>query len=113
MLEYERTDVINGIDINKTSYSNECKIYYQQYFFEISFTYQPLVCNGFYDLLQKSISFNYFAIITVGRNNYRIHFWSMTEPQAASKMKYAALVKKWTIVSESNLISFIFYNNVK
>ena len=28
---------------------------------------------------QKSSRFNDVAIVTIGKNNYKIHFWSMTK----------------------------------
>ena len=36
---------------------------------------------------QKSMSFNNVAIVTVGRNDYRIHFRSMTKCEAVNSMK--------------------------
>ena len=35
MLQYNKTDVSEGIDINKTSASKECDIYHYWYFKEI------------------------------------------------------------------------------
>ena len=36
---------------------------------------------------QKSMSFNHVAIVTVGRNDYRIHFCGMTKCEAVNSMK--------------------------
>ena len=47
MLEYERIDISEGIDINKTNLSKECDIC----------CYWPYLCNGCHDLMQKAMSF--------------------------------------------------------
>ena len=46
MLEYERTDVFEGIDIDKTDDSRECTICHQLYFLRMNFRFQTKVCGG-------------------------------------------------------------------
>ena len=46
MLEYYRIDISEGIDINKTNVSKECDICYYWYFKDISFKYEPHLCNS-------------------------------------------------------------------
>ena len=67
MLEYDRTDVSEGIDINKTTHSLECRVCQNWYFLEINCSYQLLICNACHDLLQKFISF--VDLITILMNN--------------------------------------------
>ena len=50
MLEYDRSHISEGIDVNKTSASKECDICHYWYFKEIGFKYE--------NLMQKSMSFN-------------------------------------------------------
>ena len=71
MLEYERIDISEGIDIDKTSLSKECDICHYWYFKN----YEPYLCNGCHDSMQKAMSFNNVAIVYVKANVYRIHFW--------------------------------------
>ena len=63
MLEYERIDISEGIDINKTNLSKECDICHYQYFKDIGFKYEKYLCNGFHDLMQKAMNFNNVAIV--------------------------------------------------
>ena len=49
MLQYERTDISEGIDFGKTNKSVECMICHCRYFKDIGFKYQPYVCNGCHD----------------------------------------------------------------
>ena len=39
MLEYDRIDISEGIDVNKTSASKECEICHYWYFKDIGFKY--------------------------------------------------------------------------
>ena len=43
MLEYEKIDISEGIDVNKTSSSKECDICHFWYFKDIGFKYYPHV----------------------------------------------------------------------
>ena len=36
--------------------------------------FQPEVCNGCHDLMQKAMNLNDVTIVTVKENDYRIHF---------------------------------------
>ena len=58
MLEYDRIDVSEGTDINKTNASKESDICHYWYFLDENFKYEPYFCNGWHDLMQKAISFN-------------------------------------------------------
>ena len=68
MLEYERIDISEGIDVNKTSASKECDICHFWYFKDIGFRCEPHLCNGCHNLMQKAMSFNNDAIVYVKGN---------------------------------------------
>ena len=65
MLECERTDISEGIDVNKTNISNKCDICHFAiwYFKDIGFKYEPYLSNGCHDLMQRAMSFNNIAIV--------------------------------------------------
>ena len=65
MLEYDRNDISEGIDINKINLSKECDICHYWYLKNIGFKQEPYFCNGCHDLMQKAISFNNVAIAYV------------------------------------------------
>ena len=58
MLEYDRTDILEGTDVNKTNASKEWDICHYWYFLNIGFKFEPYVCNRCYDLMEKAINFN-------------------------------------------------------
>ena len=75
MLEYNRIDISEGIDRNKTSASKECNICHYWYFLDKKVNYESYLSNGCHDLMQKAMSFKHAAIIvSVKGNDYRIHF---------------------------------------
>ena len=51
MLEYDRIDISEGIDVNKTTASKECDICHYWYFKDICFKYKPCLYNGCHDLI--------------------------------------------------------------
>ena len=79
MLEYNKIDISEGIGINKTSASKEGDISHYWYFVNKNFSYEPYLCNGCHDLMQKAINFNDVAILSIKGNDYRIHFWYMSK----------------------------------
>ena len=53
ILEYDRIDILEGIDVGRTSKSKESKICHYWYFKDIGFKYEPHLCNGCHRLLLK------------------------------------------------------------
>ena len=51
MLEYDRIDISEVIDINKTIGSKECDIYHYWYILDKNCSYEPYLCNGCHDLM--------------------------------------------------------------
>ena len=94
MLEYDRIDISGGIDVNKTNASKECDIFHYWYFNDIGFKYEPYVCNGCHDLMQKITSFNDVAIAYVKESDYRIHFWYMSKYDTISIKNNFNLIDK-------------------
>ena len=74
MLEYDRTDILEGIDINKTNALKECDICHYWHCKNIGFKYEPYLCNDCHDLMQKAMNFNGVAIVSVKGSDYKIHF---------------------------------------
>ena len=94
MLEYDKIDISEGIDVNKTNLSKECDICHYWHFKDIGFKYEPYLCNGCNDLMQKAMSFDNVALVCVKGNAYRIHFWYISKDDAISIMNGSNLVDK-------------------
>ena len=98
MLKYNRIDISEGIDINKTNAWKECKTCHYWYVKDIGFKYEPYLCNCCHGLMQKAISFNDVAIVYVKGSAYRIHFWYMSKDDAISIMNNSNLVDKMSLL---------------
>ena len=116
MLEYDRIDISERIDVDKTSLSKECDICHYWYCKDIGFRYEPYLCNGCHDLMQKAMSFNNVAIVYVKGSAYRIHFWYMSKDDAINIMNGSNLVdergalQKFFIIYKNKLIQFQWIN---
>ena len=64
MLEYDRIDISEDIDINKCEETSRrcslCKFYH---FLDKNFSYGPFLCNGCYDMFLKAVSMQNLAIL--------------------------------------------------
>ena len=94
MLEYNRIDISEGIDVNKTNLSKKCDICHYWYFKNIGFIYEPYLCNGCHDLMQKAMSFDNVAIVYVKGSAYSIYFLYMSKDDAINLMNGSNLVDK-------------------
>ena len=86
MLKYDRIDISEGIDVNQTNLSKECVLCHYWYFLDKNFSYGPYLCDGCYNIIQKSIDFK--------RSAYRIHFWYMSKRKAMYLMTRSNLIDK-------------------
>ena len=98
MLEYDRTDISEGIDIKKTGVSKECKICHYWYLKDIGFKFEPHFCDNCHSLMQKTVSFNNTAIVYVKGSAYRINFWYMNKDDAINIMNNSDLIDKMVVL---------------
>ena len=95
MLEYDRIDNFEGIDIKKckgtSKERNLCKFYY---FLDKNFNYGPYLCNGCYDMSLKAVSIKNLAIINHNGNHYRVNFMFIRKKDAYSLIKNAMITDK-------------------
>ena len=94
MLECDRIDISEGVDVNKTILSKECELGHYWFFEDVGFKYEKYLCNGCHDLIQKAMSFNNIAIVYVKGHAYRIHFCYMRKDDVINIMNGSNLVDK-------------------
>ena len=64
MLQYEKIDASEGIDVNKTSASKECELCHYWFFKDVGFKFEEHICNGCQDLLTMAHSLKNIAILS-------------------------------------------------
>ena len=67
MLEYDIIDISEGIGIKKRDISKKCNICHYWHFSDKNLKYEPYLCNGYHNLMQKAIDFNDVPIVSVKR----------------------------------------------
>ena len=56
MLQHQKINVLEGIDLNKTSASKECELCHYWFFKDIGFKFEEHVWNGCHDFLTMAQS---------------------------------------------------------
>ena len=94
MLKYNKIDITEGIDLNKTNKSKECMFCHYWYYLNKNFTYGPFTCDGCYNIVQRSIDFKNIAIVHVKNNAYRVYFKDISKHKEKKLMNKSNLVGK-------------------
>ena len=95
MLEYNKIDRSEGIDVNKLSDSSkECSLCGFWFFIDKNFKYQRVLCDGCHDMSVKVISMKILAVVYSGGNAYRINFAFMTLNQATYLLSNSVIDNK-------------------
>ena len=93
MLEYDRIDLSEGIDVNK-NISTSKNLCGNWYFINKNFNYQKYMCNGCQDMSTKAISMHNLCIGYNHGNAYRINFVFMSKNDALNLIKNAIIIDK-------------------
>ena len=67
-------------------------------FLDKNFSYGPYLCDGFYNIMQKSIDFKNISIVYVKGSICRIHFLCMSKHKAKSLMANSNLIDKKVVL---------------
>ena len=93
-LYYDRIDISEEIDVNKTGASKECVICHYWYFLDYSFKFQPNVCNRCHDLLMMSINLSDIAILNIKGSDYRCIISLVNKNEAINLLQNADFSEK-------------------
>ena len=94
MLVYERVDISDGIDVNKSYESKECMLCHYWYFLDKIFSYGPYLCDRCYSMTQKCDELKNIAIIRIKKTVYRICFLFMSKHEAKKLMANSNVIDK-------------------
>ena len=64
------------------------------FFLDKNFSYGHYLCDGCYNIMQKSINFKNIAIVRVKKSIHRIYFLGLTKHEAKKLMKNSNLIDK-------------------
>ena len=86
MLQYEKIDVSEGIDVNKASASKECELFHYWFFKDIGFKCEEPVCNGCHDLLTMAYSLKNIAKLSAKGATFRCLLMGISKNEALKKL---------------------------
>ena len=94
MLYFDRTDISEATDVNKTNGSKERDISHCWCFLNKGFKFQPNVCNRRHDLLMMSINLSDIAILKIKSGDYCCIISGPSKNEAINFMQNTNLTKK-------------------
>ena len=108
MLLFDRIDVSEGIDVSKTSESNEWDVCHYWYFLNKGVKFQPNISNGCHDLLMVSMNLRNIAILNIKSTDYCCIISGISKSESIHLMRKGDLTKKKpNIIKHKNLLSHI------
>ena len=82
MLEYQRIDISDGVDVGMSNKSKECMLCHYWHFLDKNFSYGPYFYDRCHNMMYKSIKFKNIAIVHVNKSAGRIYFLYMSKREA-------------------------------
>ena len=86
MLQYEKIDVSEGIDVNKTSASKECELCHYWFFKDVGFKFEKHVCNGCHDLLTMAYSLKNIVILSAKGATFKCLLMGISKNEVLRKL---------------------------
>ena len=94
MLQYQKIDVSEGIDVNKTSGSKECELCHYWFFKDIGFKFEEHVCNKCHDLLTIAYSLKDIAILNAKGNTFRCILMGISKNEGLKRLNNSVAYDK-------------------
>ena len=94
MLQYERINVSEGTDFNKSDKSKEYMICLYWYFKDVGYKYEPHICNVCHDLSMMVYDLNDFMILNIKGIDYRCYVFNMSKNDAITLLNNSVLDNK-------------------
>ena len=106
MLEYDRIDISEGINIKECNEtSRKCSLCKFYYFLNKNFNYQTNLCAKCHDISTKATSMQNLAIIYHEGNTYRVNFVFMSKNDAFNLIKNSNIIdKKRSVIKDLQII---------
>ena len=94
MLQYDRTDISEGIDINKTNKSKECMLCHYWYFRYVGYKFQIYFCNGCHAVSTIAYDLKNIAILSAKGIDYRCILCNISRDEVINRLNRYVLEDK-------------------
>ena len=71
MLQYDRIDISQGTDVDRTNKSKECMLCHYWHFRDVGYKFQPYLCNGCHAVSKMAYDLKTIAILNAKGVGYR------------------------------------------
>ena len=86
MLLYQKIDISERIDVNKTSTPKECELCHYWFFKDIGFKFEEYVCNKCHDLLTIAYSLKDIAILNAKGATFRCILMGINKNESLKRL---------------------------
>ena len=86
MIQCDKIDVSEGIDVNKTSTSKKCGLCHYWFFKDLEFKFEEQVCNECHDLLTMANSLKDIAILSAKGATFRCILMGISKSEALKQL---------------------------
>ena len=94
MLWYQKINVSEGIDVNKTSASEECELCHYWFFKDVGFKFEEHVCNKCHDLLTMAYSLKNIAILNAKGATFRCILMGISKNEGLKRLNNSVTYDK-------------------
>ena len=94
MLQYEKVDTSEKIDVNKISASKECELCLYWSFKDVGFKFEEHICIGCHDLLRMAYGLENIAILSAKRATFRCILLGISRNEGLKRLNNSVLENK-------------------
>ena len=94
MLQYDRIDVSEGTDSNKTSKLKECVLSHYWYFKDVGYKFEPYLCNGCHAVSIMTYDLKNIAVLNAKGVDYRCILLGISNDEAVNRLNNYLLEDK-------------------
>ena len=94
MLQYRKIDVSEGIDVNKTSASEECELCHYWFYKDVGSKFEECVCNRCHDLLMMAHSLKNIAMLSTKGATFRCILMGISKNEGLKRLNNSVTYDK-------------------
>ena len=109
-IQYEKIDVSEGTDIDKTTASKECILCHYWYFKDVGYKFEPHFWNKCHDVLMTAYELKSIAILNVKRVDYRCILCGISKNEAVKNdvtESHGKNLMSWKILIKNIIVQVI------
>ena len=85
MLQYQKIDVSEGINVNKTSASKKCELCHYWFLKDVGFKFEEHICNRCHDLVTMALSLKHITRLNAKGARFRCFLMGINKNEALKK----------------------------